>query len=312
MTHKNKAVLITDKVVPASPLDNVLKFKNFNEIQVELYDFYQGNLLTPENRKNFYEVVVQNAINKNYPTIDHLITCVKIGEVNFLYVSLDNSVRANMNGYPLYKRLDAICQVLNNIINKLDKCIVYFSESCRYSFLGDRDKRENITSWLSIRDMISERCNLQFIIEKRNNDDSSDMSFGISVFCTDSVKKYIQTYFVKSILLEAFGSVAVGIKLKTGQIIWGIHFPLDFRTEGENNPGFKTMVNLQYLMEEYSGSVCAFGDFNTVPGNISYSINKAIKPDFEFMLVEELTFFGTYFDTIPIDNNDVRISILDF
>jgi hypothetical protein len=307
---KNKAVLITDKsIVPASALDNVFKFNTFNDFKVTLYDFLKGEKITPENKMEFYKLVVDNAINNRYPTTDHLITCVQIQGINFLYVSLDNSVRSNSNGHPLNTRIDNLCKVVRNIMKSLDnKCIVFFSESCRPSFLGTREKKENVTFWLDIRNIISKTCGLNFLIEKRNNDDQSDMSFGVSAFYTDAVCQYIETYFVKSILNVGFGSAATGIKIKTGEIIWGIHFPLDFKKEGENNSAYATMVNLQNLMKEYKGSVCAIGDFNTIEGMIYQSIESAITNDFEFVLKGDLTFFGSYFDTIPYEP---RTSILD-
>lgn len=36
------------------------------------------------------------------------------------------------------------------------------------------------------------------------------------------------------------------------------------------------MVNLQNVMKEYEGSVCAMGDFNTIPGYIADAINSAL------------------------------------
>ena len=257
-------------------------------------------------------MLVDNAQNGLYPTTDHLITCVKINGVHFLYVSLDNSVRANMNNHPLYMRLVTICEVVDKIIRSLDdKCIVFFSESCRPSFNGGMDVKENLTSWLSMRRIISKICKLNFLIEKRNNDDYSDMLFGISVFYTNEVESVIQTYFCRSILSEGFGSVTVGIKMVTSEIIWGIHFPLDFKGYGKDNMGYKTMINLQELMNEFKGSVCAFGDFNTIPGAITNAINQAILSNFEFVFENELTFFGSFYDTIPIKNDEIWTSILE-
>ena len=107
----------------------------------------------------------------------------------------------------------------------------------------------------------------------------------------DSCFNLIETYFVRSILTEGFGSAATGIKLKTGEIIWGINFPLDFKGNNEENLGYKTMINLQQLMKEYKGSICALGDFNVIPGKISDAINQAISQDFEFVLNDEPSFF---------------------
>jgi len=295
----NYAVSITNNfVVPASPLDNVLKFKSVENIKVSFYDFLSGELLT-DNRQVFYNTVIDNAVKKVYQTTDHLITCVELAGIYFLYVSLDNSVRSNTNGHPLYTRLNNICKIINTIIKSLDnKCVVFFSESCRPSFSGGMTEKNNLIGWFAMRKIISSNCGLEFITEKRNNEDQSDMSFGISVFCTQYTSSYIATYFTKNILNEGFGSVAVGIKLNTGEIVWGIHFPLDFKGEGENNLGYKAMINLQQVLKEYKGTICAFGDFNTIPGNVSSSIHKAILLEFEFMVSNKLTFFGAYYDTI--------------
>lgn len=314
MAYQNKAVTKTETlVVPASPLDNILTVLSLTvSIQnIKLFDFIAGEELTPKNREAFYKRVVENAKNKIYETTDHLITCVQIAGIYFLYVSLDNSVRSNMNGSPLYMRLVALCEMLNKIISYLNgKCVVFFSESCRPSFLGGMNDKQNLTSWFSMRRKIEKMCSLNYITEKRNNDDQSDMSFGVSVFCTDLVLDNIATYFVKSVLTEGFGSAAVGVKLKSGEIVWGIHFPLDFKGDGVENLNYKTMVNLQNLMKEYKGSVCAIGDFNTIPGKIADLVEKARTSEFEFILKGELTFFGAYYDTIPYKAEDKWVSLI--
>ena len=299
----------TKTCVPASPLDNVLNYNNAN-ITVTLYDFYNGQPLTEQNKIDFYKKVIYNTNNKLYPTTDHLITCVKVNNLNFIYVSLDNSVRANINDNPLYKRLPELCNVVSTIIKSLNnKCIVFFSESCRPSFLGGMDDKQNFTTWLSIRQMISINCNLNFLTEKRNNQDTNSMSFGVSAFYTNDVADEIDTYFGVSLLQESFGSCTVGVQLKSGEIIWGIHFPLDFKGKNKDNLGYKTMVNLQQVLKQYKGSVCAIGDFNTIPGDISDAINDAILPEYKFVLNNELTFFGAYYDTIPM--NDKTFVLID-
>ena len=182
--YSNHAVMVDDgHVVPASPLDNVLKFKNGDDLDVSLFDFLNGDRVTSENRQEFYKAVVNNVKNKHYPTTDHLITCVKIDDLYCVYFPLDNSVRANMNYHPLHKRLPNICQIVNKIIDSLNgRCVVFFSESCRPSFSGGMNNKEQLTSWLSMRQIISTMCGLEFLTDKRNNEDPSDMSFGLSVF----------------------------------------------------------------------------------------------------------------------------------
>lgn len=287
-------------VIPASPLDHVLLYNN-PDIKVTFIDFLEGEILTDENKRSFYQKIVDNVDDEVYPTTDHLITCIECDGIYFLYVSLDNSVRSNINLCPLYTRLSAICKLVSKIMESLNnRCIVFFSESCRPSFLGGMNQKENLVSWLKMRRIISTECNLEFITEERNNNDQSSMSFGISVFCHPNCVDLIDTYFVKNILNEGFGSAAVGIKTATGKIIWGIHFPLDFKNSGADNLGHKTMVNLQELMKSYDGSICAFGDFNTIPGKIYESIKQAITPDFRFDDENTITFFGSYYDTIPL------------
>lgn len=318
-SYKNRAVLITETntVVPASPLDNVLKISTENVIECTFYDFYLGEKITRENKKGFYQSIVDNVKNKCHSVTDHAIMCVKIAEinVNFLYVSLDNEIRANANNNPLYMRLDALCEVVDKIIKSLnDNCVVFFSESCRPSFLGSVDKINkvnNFTSWLSMRQIISAKCNLFFIGEMRNNDAPNNMSLGISVFCNNQLTDSIETYFPCRILTEGNGSVALGIKMKTGHIVWAIHFPLDFKGIGEENLGYKTMINLQQLMHKYDGTVCALGDFNTIPGQVYDAISQAILPEFEFVLKNELSFFGECYDKIPLDMENRPLSILD-
>ena len=218
----------------------------------------------------------------------------------FLYVSLDNSVRSNKAGHPLYTRLDAICNVVTTIIEKNQEVVVFFSESCRPSFLLDaNDMKQNVVSWLDMRKTICKLCGLTFLAEKRNNEDPSGMSFGVSAF--ERCSK-IDTYFSRNILSEGFGSVALGVKLNTGSICWGIHFPLDFRGQASDNLGYKAMVGLQNVFEEYNGSYCALGDFNTIAGNIENAILNALKPSFELIGGDVYTFFGGYYDTIQEQN----------
>ncbi len=305
----NKAVIISEnELVPASCLDNVLRNKNAQNVVANLYDIVNGDSLTEENKQNFYKLITEERKQKIYKTTDHLITHVFCENINWLYVSLDNSVRSNMNDEPLFKRLFALCELVNKVISKFNKdesCIVFFSESSRMSFTGGMNNKLNIHPWFEMRNSIEKYCNLKYITEKRNNEDPSGMSFGISVFCSESAMQYIDLYYGVSILSEGFGSCAIGIKTVTNKIVWGIHFPLDFKGDGVNNQGYKTMKNLQKTMIEYTGSVFAFGDFNTVRGKCENAVCDAIDTEnFEFIVKDELTFFGSYYDTIKKDGEE--------
>lgn len=97
-------------------------------------------------------------------------------------------------------RLDALCKIINKIVSSLgDKCIVFFSESCKPSFLGTMDNKQHLVSWLSMRKKIEELCGFVYITESRNNENSNDMSLEVSVFSTKSAYEFIATYFLKNI-----------------------------------------------------------------------------------------------------------------
>ena len=304
MQYTNSYLFKTgDNISPVSPLDNMLYHSACKEKNVKFYNYLNGDELNSRERiDEFYHGLVRNAKTGTHATIDHLIYSVVIMGINFLYVSLDNSVRSNMNGVPLaHTRLDRLLGVLGNILAQNKRSVVIFSESCRPSFYGSVNERRDQITWLEMRKTISDKTGLQFITEKRNNDDVSGLSFGLSVWCTDNAYHHIDTYYGKSILDKGFGSVAIGIKLKSGEIVWGVHFPLDFKGKGKENLGAITMSNLIKMMDEYAGSVVAFGDMNTIPGDICQAIQAEISgTEYGLLLNDVYTFFGSYYDTIPL------------
>ena len=93
--------------------------------------------------------------------------------------------------------------------------------------------------------------------------------------------------------------------------LFGYTFPSRAQQIWCGYPSYKTMINLQQLLCKYKGSICAFGDYNTIPGHVSDAINQAIQPEFEFVLNDELSFFGAYFDTIPHMEGSSWVSILN-
>jgi hypothetical protein len=94
---------------------------------------------------------------------------------------------------------------------------------------------------------------------------------------------------------------AVGVKLRTGEIVWGVHFPLDFERDGDANSGAWAMRGLARVMNSYPGSYCALGDFNTIPGRIEPAVRGAIPAGMRFAATPRMTFYGSYYDTIPDD-----------
>ena len=296
------------KVNPASALDNILALSTA-DIEYYFLCLLTGKKLTDQERPALYSKLREQIAKKEYTTTDHLPICVKVGGHFFLYVSLDNSVRANQNFSALKNgRLANICELVRNAIAECgDKCVVFFSESCRPSFDGaDLSNRLDERSWFQMRAQIEELTSLYYLSECSNNEDPSGMAFGVSAFCTVSMKGSIHSVLPRHILSEGFGSGCVGVKLITSEIVWGIHFPLDFKNKGSDNLGAKTMVNLCNLMDSHVGSICAIGDYNLIPGPITESINQAISPNKKFIVkADELSFFGSYPDKIvPRDGEE--------
>jgi hypothetical protein len=309
----NNAVIMTNNFsilqkptgwVPATQLDQVLIKAGLNGAVTRFINILDGSVITEDNKGEFFRRIVTEREAGIYTTIDHLIIWVQYKGVNFLYVSLDNSVRANQNGFPCKDRLVTIGDLVNQaILTAGGSVIVFFSEACRPSFDGGMDVRANPMSWLAMRRFICVHCNLTFVTELANNQDIGNMAFGIACFCTPDMVSRINGYYSHSILDLGFGSVAVGIEVfgddGNKYIGWGIHFPLDFRGRSEENQGAITMVNLQALMDRYPESAFAMGDFNTIPGYIEDAILAAIHLGWSFVIHGMLTFFGAHYDLVP-------------
>jgi hypothetical protein len=297
---KNNSAQKFESLVPASYLDRILGFSE-NNLEVTYYSPYDDNVKI-EDWNKLYATASNLVEERIYKTIDHLPFSVKITKndkgYNVCYLSLDNSVRANSNGSPLKLRLPEICKLITRIISEVQDCVMLFSESLRPSFDGSNiNDRKNEMLWAEIKDYISEQCKLKYLGAGSNNDDL--MSFGVSAFCTYSYVDEIKEVIPKRILTEGFGSGCIGIRFNDDTLVWGIHFPLDFKNKADANMGYKAMKGLCDLMKHTEGSVCALGDFNTILGYIEDAINSAIDPELKFLYVQDiLTFFGAYYDTI--------------
>jgi len=126
----------------------------------------------------------------------------------------------------------------------------------------------------------------------------------VSAWISPGAEDIISKYHVQNILPAGFGSGMVGMCLKSGETVWGLHFPLDFKGDGEKNNNYIAMVELQKVMKAYPGSVCAMGDFNTIPGKIEDLMMSAISDEFKFLLKDFYSFFGLYFDTIDVKRDE--------
>ena len=159
---RDKALYIYENgtLIPASPLDNILCYKNTETPVVwSLHSFFDGQAITEEKLPEFLTEARKNVADRKYTTTDHLFIHAKFGEDlrtrdrgtcpqledTVAYVSFDSSVRANINGAPLKARLVGLCHAIKKFITCCGgECIIFFSESCRSSFDGaDIDKRVN-------------------------------------------------------------------------------------------------------------------------------------------------------------------------
>ena len=290
-----------DKVGPVSSLDNILALSEACIEKYSLLNMLDGSVLTDENRIQMHDNLIKLVKDKKYLTVDH--TPIKVEHKNgitYIYISLDNSARSNMTGHPLKDRLPAICELINKIIaDTTGKCVLFFSEACRPSFDGHVKERKNEVSWFEMRNFICAQCNLQFIGEKRNNDDNSGMSFGLASFCTVECSCYIQDYFGVLLTTKSFGSVALGVKVKSGEIIWAVHFPLNFK---EPTINYEVAVELMKVMKNYKGSEFALGDYNSFDA-FAEALLKAVdeNPEFELLIKKLPTFYPSHYDAIPND-----------
>ena len=247
-------------------------------------------MINQETFKTLLQKVKEDSAAGIYTHTDHLITQIEVGGLTILYVSLDNSVRANLNNNPLSGRLLAICETVTKCLEQVNKnCIVFFSESCRGS-VG--------ASWFKMRQTIADKCSIQYLGECANNEDTNGMAFGVSAFCTNTCIDLIDAVLPRHILTVGFGSGAIGVKLVTGEIVWGIHFPIDFARTGADNLQYQAMAGLVSVMKSHEGSVAAMGDFNTIPGNPFESIKAAIPEDMELISADHPTFYGAFYDTM--------------
>lgn len=300
--------------VPVGLLDWVFTIKN-NNMRIRYFSFLDGEEITKENYLSFCKLMKDLIDRKEYLTTDHLFVSVEIDDnVVCIYVSLDNSVRSNMNAHPLYKRLVELCKVVSICVNKFKKegkeCLIFFSESCRPSFDGgDLNNRLNEVNWFRMRQDICRYCDLEYLGESTNNDDPNGMAFGVSAFCTLGCISQIDGIFPRRILTEGFGSGALGVKFVSKKIVWGIHFPLDFKNQGTENYGSKAMVGLSKIMQTHQFSILALGDFNTIPGKIMQSIVAAIPENMELKGGDFPTYFGSYYDTVVPREGETWIPI---
>jgi len=294
--------------VPASILDYVLGTKDsLKNVTIEYLSPNDGHVVTLDNHKDFAKEALQKITDSEYLTTDHLnlrvIIVVDEEDVTILFISLDNSIRANVAGHALYKRINALCDLLRNVMTK--DTVIFFSEAKRSSFDGsDVNVKTNEHTWSSIEAMICENLNLKYLGDAPNNE--TPLSFAIAAFATDNALSKIKKEIKRTI---EPGVGVFGVEFVSGQIVWGIQLPLDFNRVGKENFGAKGMMSLVKLMEEFPTSI-VIGDFNTVPGNEGPAIIAEVPDWLQLVCGGFPTFFGAYFDRAP-KGKDEWISLFE-
>ena len=261
--------------------------------------------LTHENEDAFYLEMRKRATERIYTTVDHLpIRVVCASGLTVLYVSLDNSFRANQNNHALTRRFDAILEMLRSLFKGRDDVLLFFSEACRYSVDIVDGKDENRHEWMHFQRRLVADLNLCFLGEKPNNEDASGKSFGLAAFAKPKTYAKVDKVLPKQLITDGLGSVALGVNV-AGDIFWAVHFPLDFKNSGADNA--KTMASLCKAMDEHPGTMCAIGDFNTIPGKIEEVMRAEMARAGKKFLREDgvPTFFGAYFDMVTRPTADV-------
>ncbi len=283
--------------VPVSRLDNVLVAGDPDWVTCEFLSNLDGKPI--DDLDAFQRTMVARCKSKTYTTTDHLITHATVGQTHFLYVSLDNSCRANKENNSLNDRLSNICGIVNCALQCTDeRTIVCFSEACRPSFVGD-EKLETTDAipWYGMRVYIEQVCGLHYLAEAKNNENR--MSFGLAMFCKPQAKSMIKDIHYERLLQEGFGSVALGVQFYgyDEPILWGIHFPLDFNPDPVANKNLVTLRNLCKLLNKHKS--CAIGDFNTIPGWIDENMQAMAKEHNCTWLNQDVcTFYGAHYDRV--------------
>lgn len=303
--------------VPVSSLDGVMS--NKSGTSVTLYDFSGHPII---DMKEFIKKYKQQVEDEIYETVDHLPYVIKFGDINIICISLDTSTRAINNGYPLFKRMDKITEMINNILSTTDKSIVCFSEAGRPAY--DKDlhgklcdsyhmiEQDNIVvPWIVSANKISCETNLNYITcYRHNHDDKNDtlsMAFGHGIFATKNIDFEINT---ERILLtsKSRGSIMTRILTPHGNIGF-VHFPIEFRLKGKDNPIYECMMkSSKMLMENQIDLLC--GDMNKITGNPRESFQLAVEDSGitnDDLLGDKITFVGAYYDRAPTNENPLMI-----
>lgn len=136
-------------------------------------------------------------------------------------------------------------------------------------------------------------------------------SFGVAAFCKkESLHNFRGFHAVKvaenNPVNKCVGSGAVIAELTSGKAVFGVHLPLDFRTEGQNNC-IDAVGNLIKLMNVYIHGAYAIGDMNTVPEIYERFVTSVESTEIWKMSKDVFTFFPSFFDFIPREITAVEL-----
>lgn len=289
-----------NRVAPASQLDHVLVPAGVT-FPTHYYSLDEGQpLVTESDWQGMYQTLVNNAQTQQYPTTDHLIYSIEVNGVRLVFVSLDNSRRANRAGWSVHRRFPAIGKCLKNIVGNdpTTPIIVCFAEACRLT----PDDKHQLHSAVPV-EWMKTQLGMNLWLSAKNNYFDMD-SFGIEVF--ERNVRRTEVTIQREDLLEGRGKGCAAVVVNfnaTGHKAICVHFPLDFEREGDANETGIAMKRLLQLCSEATAHgwvPVAFGDMNTVKGNPLQAVNRVLGSQTQFVLqpAPEYTFFAAYFDTI--------------
>lgn len=271
------------KKVALSCLDRVL---TKDQPITRYYCPFTGNRLSADT----YRLAIENAKQQRYETTDHAPIEVEVDGIRYLYISLDNTVRSDEAGFSLVSsgRLKNICQ----LVNKIAPDVVFFSEACSKAFDG-----VNVVYWLEMREIITSLTGMKYCCECANDFDSNHMSLGVAMFAKASSLAQIQSVQACNILranTQCYGSGAVVVTTKTGKVVVGVHFPLDFKRKGNCNNTGRSLASLIEILNKYDYAI-AFGDMNVIPGSTWSSMKSVLEKNPDWTLSPPYyTYIGSF------------------
>jgi hypothetical protein len=258
-----------------------------------------GAPLEPDAMKQFYTEMRCMREERVYTTTTHLPLWVRVGEVDYIYLYLDNNQRANTHGHPLHSRLCSLVSLVNGALRTVgDNAVLFLGQVRRPSYYGSVGQRTEQVYWLQMREKICRETGLVYIGEKASNENPTGLSYGIGAACTPGMVARITGYHGVTILNDGPGCAALGVCVDS-QTVWCTSLPVDQVGAGRQNYGYRAMVNLFRTASKYPGSVVALGTLGIVNSKTSLVIEDALTCNGSALLGDDLpTYYAAHYEVV--------------